>query len=70
MPPRKTARKQAKGDSGSGDGIVVTTIRLTQRHWAALRRRALELAILRGGGRPDASEALRGILDAWMRSQK
>jgi hypothetical protein len=48
----------AKKKSASRDEeFVTTTFRVSRDQWVALRREALELALKRGGGRPDASEA-------------
>jgi hypothetical protein len=59
-------KKKARGEGEQLSDFVTTTFRLTRAQWAALRREALELALQRGSGRPDASEALRHILDQWM----
>lgn len=45
---------------------VVTTIRITPAHWKALRVAALERSMARGGGKADASEVLREVLDGWI----
>jgi hypothetical protein len=50
------------------DAIVTTTFRIRRRHWAALHRAAMKLAVDRGSGRQDASEVLRDILDSWIAS--
>jgi hypothetical protein len=47
--------------------LLTSTVRLTKPQWAALRRYALDLAEARGGGRLDASAALRAILTEWMK---
>ena len=62
-PKRSGASKKA---DPSADPIMTTTFRITRTQWGALRQEALDLAIQRGGGRPDASEALRNILEGWM----
>jgi hypothetical protein len=59
------AKKRPAAEADDGDHVT-TTFRVTPEQWAALRREALELALQRGSGRPDASEALRNILDEWM----
>jgi hypothetical protein len=59
------AKKKPAAESADEEHVT-TTFRVTREQWAALRREALELALQRGSGRPDASEALRAILDAWM----
>ena len=63
------AKKRLAAET-SEDDHVTTTFRVTREQWAALRREALELALQRGSGRPDASEALRAILDAWMKGRR
>ena len=62
MPKRKS--------TSTDEEFVTTTFRVTREQWAALRRSALELALKRGSGRPDASEALRDILAAWMKTKR
>jgi hypothetical protein len=52
-----------------GDELVTTTVRIGRSQAAALRRVALEVQERRGTGKADASEVLRGILAAWMRTQ-
>ena len=47
---------------------VVTTIRIEQKHWQALRMAAVERATARGTGKADASEVLREVLNDWMSS--
>jgi hypothetical protein len=59
-------KKKARGEGEQLSDFVTTTFRLTRAQWAALRREALEISVARGSGRPDSSEALRAILDAWM----
>ena len=59
------------GDGGSPQEVLaprymVTTVRIRAEHWKALRDAANQRSALRGGGKPDASEVLRSILDGWM----
>jgi hypothetical protein len=46
--------------------LVVTNVRITNAQWLALKQEALDLTRARGGGKADASEVLRGILDDWL----
>lgn len=48
------------------ESYVVTTFRISQAQAHALRVAALELQRTKGG-KADASEVLRGILEEWMR---
>jgi hypothetical protein len=63
------AKKKPAAESADEEHVT-TTFRVTREQWAALRREALELALQRGSGRPDASEALRAILDGWMKGRR
>jgi hypothetical protein len=49
---------------------MVTTIRITPEHWKALRDSANERVAERGGGKADASEVLRDVLDEWMTKRR
>lgn len=49
--------------------FVVTNVRLSPQHLEALQREALARKVRRGGqGKADASEVLRDVLDAWIRT--
>lgn len=52
--------------SESGGPFMVTTVRITGTQWKALRDSANERVAERGGGKADASEILRDVLDAWI----
>lgn len=43
---------------------------LAPTHVAALRAEAMKRALAKGSGKPDASEVLREVLDAWLKKRK
>jgi len=49
---------------------MVTTVRITEDHWEWLRDRAHERAKLRHGGRADASEIVRELIDEAIRASR
>lgn len=59
-------RKAGSPEPAAAPRYIVTTVRLTPAQWHALRTAALERSAARGGGKPDASEVLREVLDEWM----
>jgi hypothetical protein len=58
--------QEAQASSPMRPRFVVTTVRLAPEHWEALRTAAFERARDRGGGKADASEILREILNRWI----
>jgi hypothetical protein len=68
MPKKREERPKGPGQlEEEGQTWVVTTIRVTQAEWRWLRRLALDRALKRGGGRADASEIIRELVDRAMR---
>jgi len=49
--------------------FAVTTVRLRADQWKTLRELALKRAVAMGG-KPDASQILREIIDDWMQRQR
>lgn len=45
----------------------VSTIRMTPEQWAAVRREAMKRATEAGTAKPDVSEVIRELVDAWRR---
>jgi hypothetical protein len=43
---------------------------LSPEHVKALRAEAMRRAMAKGSGKPDASEVLREVLDAWLKRRK
>ncbi len=43
----------------------VTTVRMTADQWAAVRREAMRRATDKGTAKPDVSEVIRELVDAW-----
>ncbi len=48
-------------------GYQVSTIRMTDEQWAAVRREAMKRAMEKGSAKLDVSEVLRELVDAWRR---
>ena len=48
---------------------IATNVRIRADQWEALRREALERALARRGGKADASEVLREIIDSWLETR-
>lgn len=69
LPPPATPSKEVQPKEEPPTKFAVTTFRLKPDQWEALRLAALEQAKVKGG-KADASEVLRGILDHWMASRK
>ncbi len=68
MPKNREKRPKRSGQpEEEGQTWIVTTIRVTQAEWRWLRRLALDRALKRGGGRADASEIIRELVDQAMR---
>jgi hypothetical protein len=68
MPKEREKRPNLPGDAEEkGETWIVTTIRVTRPEWRWLRRLALDRALKRGGGRADASEVIRELVDQAMR---
>lgn len=49
---------------------IATNVRLRADQWEALRREALDRALARRGGKADASEVLREVIDVWLESRR
>jgi hypothetical protein len=68
MTKKREKRPKVTGEpEQEGQTWIVTTIRVTQAEWRWLRRLALDRALRRGGGRADASEIIRELVDQAMR---
>lgn len=70
-PPRPALAGEASADyaPSSRSEFAVTTVRLRADQWTALREVALRRASAMGG-KPDASQLLREIVDDWMKRRR
>ncbi len=70
MPKRRTVGKTIATEKQTGlrtaGGNVKTLFTITPQHNDALRDEAFRRATEKGSRKPDASEVLREILDAWI----
>ena len=67
--PLPLLKEEAPKEEEAPVKFAVTTFRVKPEQWEALRMAAIEQAKVKGG-KADASEVLRGILDNWMANRK
>lgn len=70
MPKGKTVEAEKRSGSRTVGGNVKTLFTITPEHNEALRDEAFRRAMERGSRKPDASEILREILDAWVAKKR
>jgi anti-sigma28 factor (negative regulator of flagellin synthesis) len=67
MPKRSPERK---GRKSMETAYEVSTVRMTEEQWAAVRREAMKRATERGSSKVDTSEVLRELVDVWRAKRK